>query len=81
MPVVAARKKVNFEQSMKRLDEIVTALERGEAPLEEAMKLFEEGSKLMRECTAALDAAEQKVSLLVADENGEPKEQNFLGEM
>ena len=81
MPVVAARKKVNFEQAMKRLDEIVAALERGEAPLEESMKLFEEGNKLMRECTAVLEAAEQKVSLLVADENGEPKEQNFLGEM
>ena len=52
-----------------------------EKGLEEAMKLFEEGSKLMRECTAALDAAEQKVSLLTADENGQPQEQSFQGEM
>lgn len=81
MPALAAKKKVNFEQSMLRLEEIVAALERGDAPLEEAMKLFEEGSKLMRECTAALDAAEQKVSLLTADENGQPQEENFQGEM
>ena len=78
---MATRKKVNFEQSMLRLEEIVSILERGDAPLEEAMKLFEEGSKLMRECTAALDAAEQKVSLLTADENGQPQEQPFQGEM
>lgn len=78
---MAAKKKVNFEQSMLRLEEIVSALERGDAPLEEAMKLFEEGSKLMRECTAALDAAEQKVTLLTADENGQPQEEPFQGEV
>lgn len=77
---MAARKKVNFEQSMKRLEEIVTMLERGEAPLEESMKLFEEGSKLMRECTTLLDEAEQKVTLLTADESGAPREQAFQGE-
>ena len=54
---MAAKKKVDFETSMLRLEEIVNLLERGEAPLEQAMKLFEEGAKLLRECTAALDAA------------------------
>lgn len=78
---MAAKKKVNFEQSMQRLEEIVAALERGDAPLEDAMKLFEEGSKLMRECTAALDAAEQKVTLLTADESGQPQEEPFQGEV
>ena len=81
MPAVAGRKKVNFEQSMMRLEEIVTTLERGEASLEDAMKLFEEGSKLMRVCTAALDEAEQKVNLLMADENGNPQEIPFQGEI
>ena len=78
---MAGKKKLSFEQAMARLDEIVTTLERGDAPLEEAMKLFEEGSKLMRECTALLDAAEQKVTLLTANEEGEPQEQVFQGEM
>ena len=78
---MAGKKKLSFEQAMARLDEIVTTLERGDAPLEEAMKLFEEGSKLMRECSTLLDAAEQKVMLLTADDGGEPQEQPFQGEM
>ncbi len=74
---MAAKKKVDFETSMLRLEEIVGLLERGEAPLEQAMKLFEEGAKLLRECTAALDAAEQKVTILTAGEQGEPVERPF----
>jgi exodeoxyribonuclease VII small subunit len=42
-------------------------LERGEAPLEQSLALFEEGSKLLRQCTGLLDKAEQKVSKLTAD--------------
>lgn len=57
-------KKLSFEQAMKRLEEIVTALEQGEAPLEESLALFEEGSKLLRQCTGMLDKAEQKVTKL-----------------
>ena len=71
---MAAKKKMTFEESMNRLEEIVTLLGRGEAPLEEALSLFEEGARLTRECTAQLDKAEQKVKLLAR--NGE--EQNEL---
>lgn len=74
---MAGKKKLNFEVSMSRLEEIVSLLERGDAPLEQAMALFEEGAKLLRECTAQLDQAEQKVVLLTAGEDGEPKEQPF----
>ena len=74
---MAAKKKVDFEGSMNRLEEIVGLLERGDAPLEQAMALFEEGAKLLRECTAQLDAAEQRVTLLTAGENGEPVERSF----
>ena len=77
---MAARKKSDFEASMTRLEEIVSQLEQGDAPLEQAMTLFEEGAKLRRECTKQLDQAEQKVSLLSADENGQPVEQPFAGE-
>lgn len=71
------RRKQSFEGSMTRLEEIVGLLERGDAPLEQAMALFEEGAKLLRSCTAQLDAAEQKVTLLTAGNRGEPEEQPF----
>ena len=72
-----AGKKKSFEESMTRLEEIVGLLERGDAPLEEAMAFFEEGAKLLRECTAQLDKAEQKVTLLTAGLRGEPEEHPF----
>ena len=72
-----AGKKLDFEQSMARLEEIVGLLERGDAPLDEAMALFEEGAKLMRECTKRLDQAEQKVTLLTAGPDGQPEEHPF----
>ena len=74
---MATKKKLDFEASMLRLEEIVNLLERGEAPLEQAMKLFEEGAALLRDCTARLDEAEQKVSILTAGENGEPVSSPF----
>ncbi|MBQ7492024.1 MAG: exodeoxyribonuclease VII small subunit [Clostridia bacterium] len=71
-------KKLNFEQSMDRLEEIVNALERGDAPLDESLALFQEGAKLIRNCTDALDKAQQQVSLLTKTENG-PAEEAFAG--
>ncbi len=67
-------KKLTFEQAMARLEEIVTALERGDAPLEEALTLFEEGTALMKQCSTALDKAEQKVSKLLPGPGGTPEE-------
>ena len=58
-----AEKKLTFEHGMERLEEIVSKLERGEAALDESLKLFEEGAKLVKQCTAMLDKAEQKVTL------------------
>ena len=75
-----AAKKLTFEQSMSRLEEIVDLLEKGDAPLEQAMALFEEGARLLRECTATLDQAEQKVTLLTADQNGQAAETEFREE-
>ena len=76
---MAAKKKLNFEGSMTRLEEIVSLLEKGDAPLDQAMALFEEGAKLLRECTKQLDEAEQKVTLLTAGEAGEVVEKPFGG--
>ena len=75
-----AAKKMSFEQSMTRLEEIVGLLERGEAPLEESLALFEEGTKLMRECSTLLDKAEQKVALLKVGPQGQPEEAPFDAE-
>ena len=76
---MAAKKKLDFESSMTHLEEIVSLLERGDAPLEKAMTLFEEGSRLLRECTKQLDEAEQKVALLIAGKDGEITEEPFAG--
>ena len=76
---MAAKKKQNFEGSMARLEEIVSLLERGDAPLDQAMALFEEGAKLLRECTRQLDEAEQRVTLLTAGKDGEIVEEPFAG--
>jgi exodeoxyribonuclease VII small subunit len=63
----------SFEDSIRRLSEIVEALEAGDLPLEQSLKLFEEGVKLSRASQATLDGAEKRVEeLLSVDETGEP---------
>lgn len=61
-----AEKKITFEQAIGRLEDIVRALEKGDGTLDEAMKLFEEGSKLAGRCSSMLDNAEQKVTQLIS---------------
>ncbi len=53
-----------FEESMTELEEIVASLEKGDCPLDEAVKLFEKGVKISNECNTALDKAEQKIKIL-----------------
>jgi exodeoxyribonuclease VII small subunit len=63
----------NFEESVRRLGEIVERLEAGDLPLEESIALFEQGVLLSREAQARLDAAEKRVEQLLGyDENGRP---------
>ncbi len=64
-------KNMTFEAAMVRLEEIVRALESGNAPLDVSLGLFEEGVALVKLCNHRLDTAEQKVKLLVRNENGE----------
>jgi exodeoxyribonuclease VII small subunit len=67
-----------FEAAIKRLAEIVQTLERGELPLEESLRLFEEGVKLSRASQQRLDAAEKRVEqLLAVDEQGRAKTAPF----
>lgn len=72
-----AEKKLSFEQAMDRLEAIVTSMEQGEAPLEESLTLFAEGTKLLKQCAALLDKAEQQVTKLTRGADGEPKEVPF----
>ena len=59
--------KLNFEEALASLEALVEAMEEGELSLEESLKAFEQGIRLTRECQAALEAAEQKVQLLVKE--------------
>jgi exodeoxyribonuclease VII small subunit len=63
-------KKIDFEASLGRLEQLVEQMEDGELSLEESLKAFELGVKLTRECQQALQEAEQKVQLLT-EQNGE----------
>lgn len=67
----------SFEESLKRLEEIVRQMEQGNVPLEESLKLFEEGTALAGSCNAQLDAAEQKVVRLMKGPDGNPVEMRF----
>ena len=69
----------SFEESILRLEEIVSQLEKGEAGLEASVKLFEEGTKLAAACARQLDAAEQKVVQLTKGPDGAPVERPFDG--
>ena len=53
-----AAKKMSFEEKLSRLEEIVAALEKGDAPLADSLRLFEEGTKLVNACSTELDKAE-----------------------
>ena len=73
-------KKLTFEQEIARLEQIVAALEKGDAPLAESLSLFEEGTKLIAACTRELDTAEQKVVKLMKGPDGAPVELPFAEE-
>lgn len=69
-----------FETNMSRLEQIVRALERGEAPLEESLKLFQEGTELVRSCGKLLDEAELQVKKVLVSADGTPREGDFNDE-
>ena len=70
-------KTMTFEQAVERIDGIVKLLERGDAPLDESLTLFEEGAKLIKMCGKMLDEAEQKIVRLQKGAGGEPEEFAF----
>ena len=66
-----------FEENMARLEQIVRAMERGDVPLEESLKLFQEGTQLVGACGKLLDEAELQVKKILTDPSGNPVEEGF----
>ena len=69
-----------FEASMTRLEQIVRAMERGDVPLEESLKLFQEGTELVRNCQKLLDDAQLQIKKIMTAPNGSPVEEDFQDE-
>ena len=69
-----------FEASMARLEQIVRAMERGDVALEESLKLFQEGTELVRNCQKLLDDAQLQIKKVMAAEDGSPVEEEFQDE-
>ena len=70
--------KLSFEKSMERLEQIVRAMERGDAPLEESLKLFQEGTELVRSCGKMLDDAQIEVNKVIKSADGSPVMEEFF---
>jgi exodeoxyribonuclease VII small subunit len=69
-----------FEDSLKQLETIVARLERGDLPLEESIKLFEEGMELSAACKDHLEKAEGKVQMLMRQRDGSLEPKPFPGQ-
>ena len=73
-------KNQSFEQNMARLEQIVRAMERGDVALEESLKLFQEGTELVRNCNKLLDDAQLQVKKILTAPDGSPVEEDFADE-
>ena len=71
------KSELTFEAALARLEEIVHALDGGDAPLDKSLALFEEGVSLVKLCQNKLDTAEQRVKILVRGDEGKLALENF----
>lgn len=67
-----SKENATFESNMQRLEQIVRAMERGDVALDESLKLFQEGTELVRTCSKLLDDAELQVSKVLTAVDGSP---------
>ena len=74
------QKNASFESNMQRLEQIVRAMERGDVPLEESLKLFREGTDLVRSCNQLLENAQLQVKKIMTAPDGSPVEEDFTDE-
>ncbi|MBQ7692383.1 MAG: exodeoxyribonuclease VII small subunit [Oscillospiraceae bacterium] len=75
--MTAKKQSLTFEESLARLEEIVRHLEKGDLPLGDTLKLYEEGTGLIASCSRMLDEAEQKVVKLKKGPDRKPIETDF----
>jgi exodeoxyribonuclease VII small subunit len=68
---------IKFEYAMSRLETIVAELEKGDLPLDDSLKIFEEGIRLSKTCLKMLEDAERKVEILVQEKDGKKRIQAF----
>lgn len=73
-------KNMTFEQSMQRLEQIVRAMERGDVALDESLKLFQEGTELVRNCGKLLDEAQLQIQKVMTATDGSPVMEEFRDE-
>lgn len=71
------KQNMTFEESMQRLEQIVRAMERGEVPLEESLKLFQEGTQLVMSCEKMLETAQLQVKKVMVSADGSPVLEEF----
>ena len=76
-----SQKNQTFEEKIERLEQIVRAMERGDVALEESLKLFQEGTELVRSCRKLLDEAELRVSEINTAADGSLVEEDFTDEL
>ncbi len=75
-----SQKNQTFEEKIERLEQIVRSMERGDVALEESLKLFQEGTELVRSCGKLLDNAELQVKKISTAPDGSPVEEDFADE-
>ena len=75
-----SKKNMSFEESMQRLEQIVRAMERGDVALDESLKLFQEGTELVRACGKLLDDAQLQVQKVIKSADGTPVMEDFADE-
>ena len=72
-------KEENFEELIEKLENITNRLEKERLPLDETVKLFEEGMEVSKKCNTKLEDAEKKITILI-NENNDLREENFIPE-
>ena len=70
-------KKISFEAAMERLEQIVRTMERGDAQLDDSLKLFQEGTELVRACSKMLEEAELQIKKVMTAPDGSPVLEDF----
>ena len=75
-----SKKDMTFEDAIRELEKIATSLENEKIDLDESLKLYEEGVKLVRYCNKLIESAERKIKVLSLSSDGELEDKDFQSE-